>query len=202
MLSEITIILPTYGRRERAQQFLRACRHRPLILVANRDRWQQDLPEDPCGAEVVLCDPNAGSVRAAEAGILACRTRLFFSANDDLDWIDGDLALEEAARVYEQVLGNRPGVCGMNDQIFRDRLACFALVAKEFYMKHIHPAPYLHYAVDDEWTAKAKRLGLWAYAENAVVHHAALTPRNEEWASHDSHRLWQRMREFEGELRR
>lgn len=184
VLAETTIILPTKGRRERAQAFLKVCQHRPLLLVVNADRAAEDTPEHLLGAEVITCGTDIGPVQAGQAGIVACKTRYFFCANDDLEWSD-DGPLHEAARVYAEQLGPKDGVVGMNDLEFGAVVACFALISRAFYMEHMHPVPYLHYYVDNEWTIRAKRLGVWAYAEKAVVRHLKLTKQQNDWFLRD-----------------
>lgn len=184
VLAETTIIMPTKGRRDRAQAFLKVCRHRPLLLVVNEDRAAEDTPEHLFGAEVITCGKDIGPVQAGQAGIVACKTRYFFCANDDLEWT-GDAPLHEAGRVYAEQLGRKDGVVGMNDLEFGAVVACFAIISRAFYMEHMHPVPYLHYYVDNEWTIRAKRLGVWAYAEKAVVRHLKLTKQQNDWFLRD-----------------
>lgn len=173
-LSDITIVIPTRGRREQIAALLASVRSFRVILVCDADRLLIDLPSDSGSntqvVEVVPCSPRCGSVKAMEVGMLHVSTSHALILNDDVSITEKDI--REAVAVYSRELGDRPGVVALNHGPNWAHIACFPLIAMAFFLEHIAPCSYRRYGVDNEWTEKARLLGVYAKAENAhITHH-------------------------------
>ncbi len=175
--SDVTIIVPTRGRREWAQSILDHVEHRPLMFVIDRGRAELDLPTNLNGAQVIEVEPGQGCPKTLEKGIEACQTRLFLCLVDDVRFTGVDF-VGEAIRVYQEKIGEGiAGVVGLNNGIEKGEIACFALIDKLFYMTHCYPTPYEKYYQDNEWTNKARTLKSFGYAANALVQHVVCEPQ-------------------------
>jgi hypothetical protein len=168
---DVTVIVPTRGRKDRVGALLAALNHphdRTLIVV-DEGREGIDLPASLNGQIIVKCKPDAGSVKAWEAGIVAAATSHVLLLNDDVELEAGCLA--EAIRFYNERFPNGDGVVGLNHGPLWAHIACFALMPKMFYMEYCYPTPFKRYCVDNEFTEKAKALGLYARCETARLTH-------------------------------
>lgn len=168
--ADVTLVMPTRGRRDLVAQRLRDIEHRPLLLVIDRGRTHLDLPDNlPADVVVVECEPDCGTCRAMQTGILAARTQFVMAMADDAIIESGYVA--EACRVYRERLSPRAGVVATNDGIEQGRQACFGLFPKAFFFDHCYPTHYHRYYQDTDWSQKARRLGVYAYAEEAKIQH-------------------------------
>ena len=166
---QVTIIMPTKGRRAHAATVLAAVSHRPFLVVVD-ECDPASVPPDLTGAKLVPVKPGSGIVKAVEAGIVAAATSHVACICDDVAFPDGYVWLAEACRVYTETIGDRDGVVALNDGI-RSDIACFPLMSRKFYMEHMYPAPYRRYYMDTELSAKAQHLGVYAVATGARVTH-------------------------------
>ena len=200
-LADITIVVPVRGRPALAQALARAVSHRPFIFIVDQDR-RADGPAELLGA-AVLESWTAGVIPAVHFGIAQAQTRLVCLLNDDVEFFpDGSMEsrptddwLEEALRVYNERIGDGDGVVSINDGA-EGRTACIPLLSRAFHLKHCMDAPYERWSLDDEWAAKAKHLGVYAYAEKARVRHLHITPAGAETAARDVALFRRRMEEF------
>jgi GT2 family glycosyltransferase len=173
IMSEITVVMPTYRRRWSAQYMVEHVLHRPFLLVVNEGREDEDLPPRMPSGVIPVVMPGSrrgGAVAAMEEGIMRASTRLVCVLNDDMEVVQHDW-LEQAARVYREQLGDADGVVGIRDGIQGENLAAFAVMSVEFYRHYIFPAPYRGYYVDKEWTTKARMLGVLYFAKQAYIKH-------------------------------
>lgn len=192
--ADITVLIPTRGRRELVAQRLRDIAHRPLRLVIDRGRRAQDLPEDLLGATVLECEPDCGAPRALEAGLRAVQTPFVLYLTDDCEPAP-DL-VEKAAKVYARNFGTGPGVVALNDGVQQGRQACFGLIARQFYLDHCFPTPYQRYYQDTELSDKARWLGCYAYAPRARARHFFADGQNELIMAEDAETFHERMDQF------
>ena len=202
--SNVTVILPTKNGQDRAQYILDniLAWNCPITVVVNKDR-PEDAPLNLCGASVIYCPPNAGSVKALELGIIYAETPYVVILNDDLEFTSRSNGwLDEICRVYAENFGDGSAVVASNDDTFQGRIACFPLMARKFYLDHCYPAPYRSWLVDNEWTDKAKALGVYAYAENAFFKHLNIHGHDEAVFASDTALHAARMNDFYANLRR
>ena len=198
---QVTIIMATRGRRERAEAVLREVRHRPFIMVVDEGR-REDAPQAPhelLGAQVIFsaAQPPSGPA-AVEAGVLAATTPYLAILCDDVSFPDGgDAWLPEACRVYREQIGVRSGVVAINDGI-RSDIACFPLLCRQFYLDHIYPTPYRRYYQDTEWSDKARALGVYAVASGARVLHENIGRHDGAALAREGEIYRERMKRFRG----
>ena len=176
-LKEVTIVLTTYKRPVALRYMVRHIKHRPLSVVVDRNRISCDIPVRKVDFDIVVAEPNCGAVKAFHTGVLAAATKYIIWLNDDMR-IHGknDAWLYEAARVYVEKLGDKDGVVALNECVTGGKLACFPLISRKFYMEYFNPPPYRAFGIDNEWTAKAQYLKVYAYAKHAIVKHLQWIP--------------------------
>ena len=176
-IRDVTIVVPTRSRKERVGTLLSKLQHPHdrILLVVDKGREQEDLPSNLNGQIVVNSEPNCGSIKAIETGIVAAKTSHVLFINDDMDLGEG--CIEEAIRYYNERFGDQDGVVGLNHGLKWEHIACAVLMPRKFYMDHCYPSPYKRYCIDNEWTEKARALNMYAKAENARLLH--------DWPAHD-----------------
>ena len=196
---QVTIVLPTLGRKDLATKAVQKIRETAkfgrLLVVVNNDRWRTDLPDDlAVTGEHVRCEANAGVTRAVEAGVLAAVSPFICVVYDDIE-IPEEGWLERACKVYREKIGDRDGVVALNDGI-RSDIACFPLMARQFYMDHLFPVPYRRYYADTELGHKAQALGVYAVATDAVVRHMNIGKHDADALRSEGRIFLGRMEEF------
>ncbi len=199
-IRDVTVIVPTRSRKERVGTLLSNLKHPHdlITVVVDESRRDLDLPNNLNGHVVVTCPDDAGAAKAMEAGIVAAKTSHVLCLGDDLTLDDN--CIEEAIKFYNYNFGGQHGVVGLNQQVERDAwLGCFALMSKQFYMKHCHPTPYKRFYQDTEWTCKAKALGVFGICESAKVTHP-WEPHHEEDLAAEFPIFNSRMAEFRADL--
>jgi hypothetical protein len=228
ILSNLTVVLPTRDRVDRAGYMLDHVRHRPMIIVTDEDRPPDlDIPRgDLRGATLVRCPPNCGCAVATEIGVLAAETRFVVNLADDMEFQESGAAstapeqhadrgnaaddcsvlsdpwLQELARVYADKVGlDRDGVIALRDGIQDGAIACFALFAKKFYVDHLYPTPYRRLFGDTELTQKAQALGVYGYAPEAFVRHVNVGTYDGRTWNEEAAIFERRMAEFGARLR-
>lgn len=170
--SNVTIVIPTRGRPDRVSTLLDFITHRPLLLAVDEDSSGQDLPADLKGSSVVYC-PGTGPASASHFAITTCPTDYVMTLNDDIDWSKASPHFfEHALDKFNMFMGDGYGVVGLNDGHHTEgEIACFALFPKKFYEDHLDWRIYERYAGDTEMTLKAKALGCYKFASEALVPH-------------------------------
>lgn len=194
---QITILMPTRGRRELVAQRLAQIEHRPLLLVVDQGRREVDLPADLQGAEVVECEPGCGAPKAFEAGVMAARTPWLVMLCDDVECAPG--MLEEAMRAAEirdQRSEGKTAIVAFNDGLSHGQQACFSLFSKQFYLDQVYPVQYQKYYIDTELGEKAKWLGRYVYAPRAKCHHTFFDGQDLQVMAEDSELFMERMQAF------
>ena len=83
---DVTVIVPTRGRKDRVGALLSQLRHPHdrVMVVIDDGRESEDLPSCLNGQILIRCKPDAGSVGALEAGIMAANTSHVLLLNDDV----------------------------------------------------------------------------------------------------------------------
>lgn len=193
--SDVTLIIPTRSRKERLGGLIDNLKHphELTVIVVDEGRETEDLPANLNGHCVVRCSPDSGSVKAMEAGILACKTSHFIALNDDVSLAPD--CIENAINYHNERFEESDGVVGFNHGERFAGIGCFALIPKKFYMKHCYPSPYKRYCLDNEWTDKAKRLGIYGKCHSAVIRHD-FPDKDEQTQNEDWHTLINRVQQF------
>jgi glycosyltransferase involved in cell wall biosynthesis len=199
-IRDVTVIVPTRGRKDRVGTVLSAIKHPAdrVMVVVDDGRQAEDLPANMDGQVVVKSPPKCGSIKAWETGVVAAQTSHVLLLNDDIE-LEPD-CIENAIRFYNERFPGGDGVVGLNHGEPWKHIACFALMPKRFYMEHCYPSPYRRYCVDNEFTEKAKFLGLYDRAEDARLKHD-FPPHDEEAMRADWQILNLRMEKFLAENR-
>ena len=177
-LGDITIIVPTL--KSRKEQFSRLlwglCAKEtppPFRICAVID--EDDERVFPDFVQLERVPAGAVAVKAMEAGIVAAVTPLVLYLNDDVE-VESAEFVGEALRVMNLLTSEdsgRPQVVVLNENRDSRRMATFALMDRGFYLRHVFPAPYRKFYVDFEIHMRAKALGVYAFAEKAVVQHVS-----------------------------
>lgn len=125
-LNDVTIVLPTKGRKGIAAKALQHIRHRPLLLVLNAERLVLDRPTPSVRAwqhTALILANCTGQADATARGIEAVETQLACYLTDDIDWNKASSKFEvrspnfpnedgwliEALRVYNEAFGGGTG---------------------------------------------------------------------------------------------
>lgn len=168
---DLTIVVPTRGRKSRVERLLVEITHRPLMLVVDEGRNGEDLPEDLKGATVLRCPPG-GPPTACHTGLMAADTSLVVFITDDIKWEEANPNwLDDALTMFNEKFPDGTGVVGLNDGRHGGDIACYSLLSKDFYQEHLDWRVYERYSGDNEMTAKAKSLCKFAYCETALLPH-------------------------------
>lgn len=195
-IRDVTVIVPTRGRKDRVGALLKTLDHPHdrTVLVVDEGRESIDLPDNLNGQKVMTCTPNCGCIKAMEVAIKDCKTSHLLLFNDDVEPQPG--FIRKAVKFYNERFPDGRGLVALNHGDKYRHLGCFAIQPKAFYMEHLYPSPYKRYCLDNEWTAKARALGLYAQCEESVVVHdfpGHIEPdHTDDWKLHQ-----QRMQEFE-----
>ncbi len=177
-ITDVTIIVPTRGRKELVEKLLSQVTHRPLLLVVEQGRELIDVPADIRGATMVIRPPDLGCPKAYEYALSEVKTTHVLGLTDDIDIGEfmRDRWLPEAVKVWNDQIGERDGVLALESTTAYQRE--FLMMTKAFYMEHLFPVPYLCGMSDFEAWEKAKRLGVAADSPNSVVRHVHFGERN------------------------
>lgn len=187
-------MLPTRGRCELAAARLQDIAHRPLVLIVNEDRRALDVPADLRGATVLIVPADFTCAQKLEAGFRAATTsHVIYLVDDCLPAPD---LVAEACLAYRTQLGARDGVLALNDGVEHGRQACLGLVSRKFYFDHVYPQPYEHYFIDTELSAKARWLGVYAYAPGAQALHFFHEGQQAQRMADESQIFAERMNQF------
>jgi hypothetical protein len=168
---DVTVVVPTRSRKDRVGTLLSNLTHPHdrVIVVVDKGRESEDLPANLNGQTVIACEPDCGSVRAQETGILSAETSHVLCLNDDVELFPG--CIEEAVQFYNETFPKGDGVVGLNHGEEFKHIGCFTIMPKSFYVENCFPTPFKRYCVDNEITEKAAALGLYARCESARLKH-------------------------------
>lgn len=129
-----------------------------------------------------------GYPRNVERAILNSYQDVILILNDDID--PAPDALEKALEHYtkrvqitgssDQVVALCDGIQIRNDGSVGREVATQVLLTKNFYLKNIFPTPYGHWFQDDEWSVRAKALGIFSICAASKIGHARRDRKAEE----------------------
>ena len=183
-IQDVTLVVPTRGPAEATEKFLRTLDH-PLervTLVYDEGRLESSVPDMASPCRLVSAPvKRKGFCEIQELGFVDCPTSHFIGLAIDLAVAPGTIG--KAVDCYNAQIGNRDGIVKLrhHSNSHDDQVACFILIAKQFYLDHCWPTPYLYFWIDQEWTDIAQSLGCYAVADNIPIVHPSSSHHGSEW---------------------
>ncbi len=199
--TDVTIIVPTKGRKELVEKLLSQVTHRPLLLVVEDGRTATDVPADLKGATLVIRPVGMGCPAAYEYALQEVKTTHVLGLTDDIDIAPfmQEQWLPEAVKIWNEQIQERDGVVALESTTAYQRE--FLMTTKAFYMEHLFPVPYLCGKSDSEAWEKAHRLGVAADSPNSVVRHVHFGERNKNICKSENEIFSNRMQEWSAKNR-